>query len=373
MKKLFMFLAVAGLATFGASCSSSDDSNNGGGGDKAQLVAKASPSSVEVNKDVTFSATAEGKAVDGVSFYLGETKLTNPYKFDAKGEYKVVAKKEGFKDSAAITVKVTEAEEPGTEKKTLTLTVAPNEVVLGQSVTFIVMEGTTNVSSTAKIFVNGAEVSGTSYTATAVGTYAVVAKKEGANDSAEKTFSVVEAPVTPENHITIGSTSFEINNSRLLANAVEDNGQYFIYTYLDEEDLEYCIFYVQTAEINQAGTEYNALSRVAIAVYQDPENPNALIFPGQGTDMAFVNAMATDFVTNVPFAFDDITALEFLTPGGNGVVNLAASNNDGGFAYNGAYTGVGVVEVDANGTPVQARGVSISKSVSKLKTQNIRK
>lgn len=201
MKKLFMFLAVAGLATFGASCSSDDGGGSGGG--QPALVAKASPSSVKINENVTFSATADGKAVDGVKFYSAGKELQNPHKFAAKGEYNVIAKKTGYLESAAITVTVTE-EGVITEPKQLTLTVMPAEVTLGQAVSFIVYEGTTDVTSTAKIFVNGT-LSESSYTATAVGTYTVKATKEGATDSVEKTFKVNEAPVVPEdNFLQVG-------------------------------------------------------------------------------------------------------------------------------------------------------------------------
>lgn len=141
-----MFLAVAGLATFGASCSSDDGGNNGGngGGDNTkQLVAKATPSTVEVNKEVTFSATSEGKAVDGVSFYVGETKLDNPHKFTEAKEYKVVAKKEGFKDSAAITVKVTEEATPPGPEKTLVLSLVtdPADVKQGERFELKIVDG----------------------------------------------------------------------------------------------------------------------------------------------------------------------------------------------------------------------------------------
>ena len=277
MKKLFMFLAVAGLATFGASCSS-DDGGTPPPPPEKQLIAKASPATVEVNKDVTFSATADGKAVDGVSFYLGETKLTNPHKFAAKGEYKVVAKKDGFKDSAAITVKVTETGDP---IETLTLTILPTEVTLGEAVSFVVYQGTTDVSSTAKIFVNGTEVPNGPYTASAVGTYTVKATKEGANDSAEKTFKVVEAPTVPEgNFFASGSDIENIEEVRLYARANAQN-QILVYSDIVEGKLM-AIFELVSFGANEG------MFSMMIAVEQ-PEEATGIITPKMAVEQGLVH------------------------------------------------------------------------------------
>ncbi|SFI95320.1 hypothetical protein [Myroides guanonis] len=366
MKKLFMFLAVAGLATFGASCSSDD-----GGGTPpktSQLLAKASPSTVEVNKAVTFSATSDGKAVDGVKFYDGSTELKNPHTFTAKGEYKIVAKKQGFTDSPAITVTVKDVVVPG--EQTLMLTVLPSEVTLGSAVTFVVKEGSADVSTSAEIFVNNQKITGTSYTATAVGTYKVIAKKAGAIDSAEKTFTVVEGGVEPEgSFIEIGGEYYDVASARLSANAASDGkGGWTVYVYTNEDGEKYSVFAMDLAKINAAGTEYVARSLVTVVVFQDPAKPGILL-PGQGA-FQFVGGMATDFTTTVQFAFDDIKNFTFTTPGANGVVELAASNAEGSIKHNGAYEGIGVLPVDANGDPLQSKSAfGVSKAVTKSNLQ----
>lgn len=224
-----MFLAVAGLATFGASCSSSDDNGNGGGG-KTALVAKASPSTVEINKDVKFSATADGKAVDGVKFYNEGKELTNPHKFAAAGEYKVIAKKNGFDDSAAITVKVTEeGVTPEPEEKKLTLLLSSEAVDLGEAVTFTVLEGAEDVSTVADILVNGSKISGTSYTADKAGEYTVVAKKTGAKDSDAQKFTVTEPIVIPEGGFIAMNDVIKAAGKATVTVDVEEDGKPVVY------------------------------------------------------------------------------------------------------------------------------------------------
>lgn len=367
MKKLFMFLAVAGLATFGASCSS-DDGGTPPPPDKV-LTAKASPSTVEVNKEVTFSATSEGKAVDGVSFYLGETKLNNPHKFDAKGTYKVVAKKEGFKESAAITVTVTEAGNPGDgedgEKKTLTLTIAPAEVTLGQSVTFIVMEGTANVTADAEIYVNGALNSGSTYTATEVGEYAVVAKKEGANDSVEKTFTVVEAPVVPEsNFFAAGSDIENIEEVRLYAHA---NAQNQILLYSDiVEGKDMAIF-----ELVSFGDDEGIFSMM-IAVEQ-PEDAEGIITPKLAVDLglmhgplgayaAFGSGAEVDATQEAGFGYNFVADANGASVPGNVVFGLEDTALEA--AYEGEFRGLFALNVAAKG--VKSSKAKYINAISKV-------
>lgn len=82
MKKLFMFLAVAGLTTFGTSCSSDDGGGGNGGGDpvtglKLSLTTDAS----EVYAGEVFELsiqTADGANVDGAELYISGAPNANP-------------------------------------------------------------------------------------------------------------------------------------------------------------------------------------------------------------------------------------------------------------------------------------------------------
>lgn len=211
-----MFLAVAGLATFGASCSKSDD--NGGGG-TTQLVVSADKSSVEEGTSVTFTAKADGKTESGADFYVEGTKVANPYKFETPGSYKVVAKKANFKDSNAITITVTKkGEEPQPEKKTLVLTASATTAEVGQPVTFSVKDNENAAVAGATITLNGATVANP-WTATEAGTYKFKASKADYNDSAEVTVIVTAPTTVGENQIMIAGNIYDLDYSRMLIDA----------------------------------------------------------------------------------------------------------------------------------------------------------
>ncbi|MBB1138660.1 carboxypeptidase-like regulatory domain-containing protein [Myroides sp. WP-1] len=184
MKKLFMFLAVAGLATFGASCSSSDD--NGGGKDP-QLTLKADKTSIKVDETVKFTVEVAGKAETGAELYKDGTKISNPYKFTEEGEFNIVAKKKGSLDSQAVKITVTKG---GTENKKMTFTASSNEVGVGENVTFTIKDAEGNNIDGAKITLAGTEVSNP-WKATAVGSFEFTAAKEGF-DPAKVTVKVVK-------------------------------------------------------------------------------------------------------------------------------------------------------------------------------------
>lgn len=207
MKKLFMFLAVAGLATFGASCSSSDD--NGGGG-STTLTLSADKTSVNEGDSVTFTVKNDGKAETGADLYIGSEKIANPYKFDKKGEYKVVAKKSGATDSAAVTITVTEK---GVELKTLKFTADKTEVSVGDDVKFTVKDEANADVADVKITLAGTQVSNP-WKATAVGSFEFTAAKDGYK-SEKVTVTVVKK---------ITSIVLELQDA---ANTTEDTGMHF--------------------------------------------------------------------------------------------------------------------------------------------------
>ncbi|WHT37904.1 hypothetical protein QNH98_12290 [Myroides sp. mNGS23_01] len=197
MKKLFMFLAVAGLATFGASCSSDDSKND----DPKQkdLVLSADKTSVKEGQAVAFTVKVDGKVEAGADLYIGTEKISSPYTFAKEGKYEVKAKKNDFKDSNVVTITVTKDGGTEPEKKKLTLLADLEEAGLGEVVTFSVLEGSTNVTADTKIYVNGSTlIEGSTFTTDVAGTYKFVAKKEGALDSDEVTVTFIEKIVIPE-------------------------------------------------------------------------------------------------------------------------------------------------------------------------------
>lgn len=344
-----MFLAVAGLATFGASCSSSDDNGNGGGNDKETLILSADKTSVKVDETVTFTVSEK----DAELYVEGKKISSKSTKFDKEGSYKVVAKKNGFKDSNVVTIKVTKDGTGGpgdNEKETLKLTILPTEVTLGNAVSFVVYEGTTDVSSSAKIFVNGSEITGSSYTATAVGTYSVVAKKEGANDSDAKTFTVVEAPAVPEgNFFAAGSDIENIEEVRLYAHA---NAQNQVLVYSDiVEGKDMAIF-----ELVSFGDDEGIFSMM-IAVEQ-PEDAEGIITPKLAVDLglehgplgayaAFGSGTEVDATNDAGFIYNFTADANGASVPGNVVFGLEDTALEAD--YEGEFIGVFALNVGAKG------------------------
>lgn len=363
MKKLFMFLAVAGMATFGVSCSSDD---GGSDPDPKELKLSADKTTIEEGDSVTFTVSESG-----ADLYIEGTKVSGlTHTFDTKGDYKVQAKKEGFADSNVVTVKVTEEGEPG--EQTLTLSAVPNAVGVGDTVTFIVRDGSNNTVNDATItLVGGSAITGTTWTAEEEGTFTFKASKDGYKDSSEVTVTVEESTPDPTgNVIKVGNTVYDVNYARLMANASQDatDGNWYVHPYADDNGDIYCVFYMDVAELNSAQDAYLARSLVAVAVYQDT-TATSLTFPGEG-DSGFISAWAVDFATEtvVDFELDDITNFSFPTPGANGVVAYDAENNDGHVNYEGNYTGIGVMPVDANGDPIQTIIKSDNRLVAGQKT-----
>ncbi len=193
MKKLFMFLAVAGLATFGASCSSSDD--NAPEQKQLTLSSDAKDNTVVEGTTVKFSAKVDGKEEAGAEFYVNDTKVSNPYKFDTEGSYKVVAKKDKFKPSAVMTITVTKDGQPPVEKRTLVLTADKEAVFVGGKVKFTVKDDLGAAVAGFKIKqVGGAEITGDEWTATAAGDFKFVASKDNYEGSNEVSVAVTVDP-----------------------------------------------------------------------------------------------------------------------------------------------------------------------------------
>lgn len=188
MKKLFMFLAVAGLATFGASCSSDDNKS-----EDPKLGLKADKTDIKVDETVTFTVESNGKAETAADLYKDGTKISNPYKFTEEGEFSIVAKKKGAVDSNAVKIKVTKDGTPGNEK-TLKLVADKPAANVGEVVTFTVTDGTGAVVEDAKIKQGNVAVTGNTWTATAAGTFKFTASKEGYTTSNEAQVIVTEAP-----------------------------------------------------------------------------------------------------------------------------------------------------------------------------------
>lgn len=127
MNKLRVFLAIVCLTVLNVACSSDDNKVEE---KREQLVIRsdAENNTVKKGKEVFFSAyTVDGDVLNvyknHVRYFIDGVETSSYYKFDKLGEYQIVGKSEGVKDSSSIRIKVIEADpENGFEYPFLTVT-----------------------------------------------------------------------------------------------------------------------------------------------------------------------------------------------------------------------------------------------------------
>lgn len=234
MKKLFMFLAVAGLATFGASCSSDDNSTPPPPTKEKQLVLSADKASIKEGESVTFTVKVDKDVVQADLYIQGtpEVKISNTHKFDTKGEYKVVAKKADHKTSSVVTITVKGEDVPGVEKK-LVLTPTKNEVFVGESVTFSVKdEDGAVVSGFTVNNVAGGVVPNGIFQAQAAGTFKFTASKTGYVTSSEVSVVVKTRPALTTNFFQYEGIQYAVDEALFVYQGTQNFNGGLIDTYL---------------------------------------------------------------------------------------------------------------------------------------------
>ncbi|WP_410878910.1 hypothetical protein [Myroides sp. DW712] len=373
-----MFLAVAGLATFGASCSSDDSKDNGGNGGKedngpgngsTQLVLTADKTSVNEGDTVTFTVKADKKEVDADLYIQGtDVKINKSHKFEEKGQYKIVAKKKDYKDSSVVTITVKGEDEPGVEKK-LVLTPSKTEAFTGDVITFTVKdEDGANVNGfTVKH--NDAVVPNGLFTATEAGTYKFVASKDGYVASEEVSVVIKEKVVPQGNYIQVGDKVGDVTMKQLIVNGRKINNKWVPYVY-EEQGVRYIVFTYDMGTVNAAGTQWEVKSTNIVVGFQPAgditfEN---MVWPanaGEGADI--VAAAAYDFTAGTPVQviFDveaDVENLDFPTSTTENLFIVKLMNDEGAVNFDGSF-GENFYwnEVDANGVEIP-RGASKAKN-----------
>lgn len=182
MKKALLFFVAASLAVFGTSCSNDDSS----GSEQSKLVLTSNTLDVMVGESVSFNVTTNGKTESGAELYIDSKKITNPHVFETEGEFKVVAKKNGFTESNPLIIKVFSN---NSEAKQLSLSASKTTITIGESVSFnITVDGTTE--SGAELFVGSDKITNPHVFETE-GTYDVIAKKQGFGNSNNVKITVV--------------------------------------------------------------------------------------------------------------------------------------------------------------------------------------
>ena len=144
------------------------------------ITISADPSEVTVGEKVNFTVMQGSSNVTAnAKFYIGEEVISNPYTTTSAGTFTVRAEKDGLTSETTFTV----------VPKPIVLSASPSNAVVGENITFTVMQGDNDVTSEATLYVGTSKINNP-YKATYAGTFTVRAEKDGL--TAETTFTVVE-------------------------------------------------------------------------------------------------------------------------------------------------------------------------------------
>lgn len=117
---------------------------------------------------------------DGVKFYADGKEISNPHVFEEVGEYNVIAKKKGYKDSNVLVVKVGEAV---SKSLTVSLSDGRTEVWTGEGLRFVVKDDEGIMITNARIFLSDGTHIGYDWYTWNAGTYKIFATLSGYMDS----------------------------------------------------------------------------------------------------------------------------------------------------------------------------------------------
>ncbi|MGG5508226.1 MULTISPECIES: hypothetical protein [unclassified Myroides] len=111
MKKTLLSFSLLALVLSGTVSCSSDDNSTEQNHSQTLELKSLKGNTVDQNEEVTFMIAVGTTAIEGAQLYVNGTESTNPFKFTETGTFKVVAKKEGYKNSNELTIEVKKAAE----------------------------------------------------------------------------------------------------------------------------------------------------------------------------------------------------------------------------------------------------------------------
>ncbi|MBB1139414.1 hypothetical protein [Myroides sp. WP-1] len=109
MKKIFLSFSLLALVLTGTVSCSSDDNSTEQKHTQTLELKSLKGNTVNVDEEVTFMIAVGTTAIEGAQLYVNGKDATNPFKFTEMGTFKVVAKKEGYKESNELTIEVKKA------------------------------------------------------------------------------------------------------------------------------------------------------------------------------------------------------------------------------------------------------------------------
>lgn len=313
-----------------------------------KLELSADKNSILVGETVTFKVQSQGKDVVA-DIYVDGAKVTNPYKFEKKGSFNVVAKKANYTDSNVVSVVVNEGNvEPEPE---LELTVDKNSLTVGGVVTFTVKSKGVVVTGTT-ITANGATI-GNPWTTNTVGKFEIQANKTGYKASNKLEVNVVSAT----NYIKHNGVYYNADKAHLSVHTLIENGTEYIRLYTEKVngvDVDYCVFVMDlrsndfTFDATSGKASKGAVSQLTLVVVQ-PDADKGVILPGQNTQLEMINGGSVlSNLGEFKFVKADIKKLSVVMKGptenDGGNTDINASKDTTEVKYTGAFTSLGSID-----------------------------
>lgn len=224
MKQILKYFSVLLFTVIAISCSS-DDSNT----EIKELIVKADKNAVDEGGIVTFSAVdGNNNVVTDVDFYVNNVKINNPYKFDKKGTFNVIGRKNGYNVSTPKAILVGK-----TLNKKLELVADKLEIVAGENVLLKVLSNGEPVEDFYIESLGQGLISGTSWTALKEGVYKLYAFKGEYLNSDIVTITVKDKPIVDNQYFNLLGTKYGIEEVWLGVHSQEEydeNPRPYLYT-----------------------------------------------------------------------------------------------------------------------------------------------
>jgi len=225
MKKAFMLFVVLVSLIVETSCSNS--SNPETPIVEKSLTLTSNKTEVEIGEEVDFIIKVDHEVVNDATLFVNNEKISNPFHFKEAGTYTVIAKKDKFKDSNILVIKV-----KGSKPNEKMLILSANRATFyeGETVKFTVKDNNNQEVFDAVIKLNGTPV-GSSWVAKSPGSYNFIASKEGYTDSQEIKIVVQDDEMSSSNYFIYKEKRYDLDKAsfQYIGEKLGDGGIYDIY------------------------------------------------------------------------------------------------------------------------------------------------
>lgn len=217
MKQILKYFSVLLLTIATVSCSSDDNANT----EMQELIVKVDKMAIDEGETVLFNAVdTNNKTVGDVDYYVNNTQVSNPYKFDKKGTFNVIARKSGYKTSTPKTILVGRV-----LNNKLELVADKAEIIAGENVVFKVLSNGEVVNDCFIDIMGQGLMLGNDWTSLTEGTFKFYAFKGEYLNSNIVTVTVKDKPIVGNQFFSINGEKYSVGEVQLAAHVKAENDE----------------------------------------------------------------------------------------------------------------------------------------------------